>query len=103
MTLQPGPWIPPNPHARHPSPYVAGSIAGLAALHSVFFWLVVLTWPFALVLTAVSAVAAVVGLWEARRTGAGWPAAWWGLGLSCVAVVFSIYCLWALMGEMGTP
>ncbi|MFB7632580.1 hypothetical protein ACFC0M_16775 [Streptomyces sp. NPDC056149] len=102
MTFQPGLWIPPNPNARHPSPYIAGSIAGLAAFHSAFLWCVILTWPLAVLLTATSAIAAAVGLYEARRTGAGWAAAWWGLGLSCAAVAFSCLNVWNLTREMGT-
>ncbi|MFF3274613.1 hypothetical protein ACFYWU_27370 [Streptomyces chrestomyceticus] len=53
---------------------------------SLLCWIVVLTWLLAPVVALAAVVTAVVGFREARRTGVGRTAAWWGLVAAFVAV-----------------
>ncbi|WP_030018842.1 hypothetical protein [Streptomyces monomycini] len=68
--------------ATNPFVYLSWPLCGLSLL----FWFIVLTWLLAPVVAAASVVTAVVGFREARRTGVGRTAAWWGLGAAFVAV-----------------
>ncbi|MFK8849942.1 hypothetical protein [Streptomyces sp. Ac-502] len=68
--------------ATNPCVYLSWPLCGL----SVLCWLVVLTWLLAPVVASASVLTAVVGFREARRTGVGRTAAWWGLGAAFVAL-----------------